>query len=198
MTSIRGWGWVVGPHSVPTCPPGPVHTFGTKKLAGSLPHLPAASTRSNHGVILCQAQSGGIAGNAVERDRVQGKWCKASWMLKERGENPKNYFLKVIVLLETNHTKGVKMIVVKPDVSKFWWQSCSITVWSMLVMFQRFVCNLMIILFHLQHPAEAPDCSADLPVPLLINWTPQVHKETGRAACVHFERFESVEMLWNQ
>lgn len=29
-------------------------------------------------------------------------------------------------------------------------------------------------LLHPQHPAEAPDCSADLPIPLAITWTPQV------------------------
>ncbi|XP_056903101.1 E3 ubiquitin-protein ligase FANCL isoform X3 [Takifugu flavidus] len=33
--------------------------------------------------------------------------------------------------------------------------------------------HLLTVKLKPKHPAEAPDCSADLPLPLLINWTPQ-------------------------
>lgn len=144
------------------------HLWHKKKLAWSLPHLPAAATRSNHGVICCQAQSGSIAGNAVEWEGVSG-WggndAELAGCWRREKEIWKQTFWRSSSPWKTIR-QGAKKI---PNIC-----------------FKLFS-HITVIFLHPQHPAEAPDCSADLPVPLLLNWTPQVRKPKGRATGVNLK-----------
>lgn len=52
-------------------------------------------------------------------------------------------------------------------------------------------------LLNTQHPAETPECSADLPVPLAINWTAQVSEYTQLHTLSVERGFTSVQWMSN-